>query len=52
MAKERKNQNCINARITLCNEAMKVVHKRQAEAKEKGITISINTAIEKLLLEK
>lgn len=52
MAKERKNADCINARITLCGEAMRIIHKRQAEAKEKGVTISINTAIEKLILEK
>ena len=53
MAKERINPDCIQARIKLCGEAMKVVHAKQAKhLTENGIKISIETAIHKLLLDK
>ncbi len=51
MARERKNKDCITATIKICNDAMKVVHKKQSQELSQGNRISIEVAINKLLTE-
>lgn len=50
MPKERKNPNCITATIKICGDAMKVIHKKQGEAILNGNRISVETAINQLLV--
>jgi hypothetical protein len=53
MARERKNKDCITATIKFCGEDMAIIHARQAKAlTESGVKISIETAVNKLLLGK
>lgn len=49
---EKEPEITINNRIYIKGEAAKKILDRQAEALQKGVRISVSTAIEKLILGK